>query len=122
MELLGRRVAKNMRRITTMILLLVFGLLFIGGIREAEAAPILGGIGFAGAFQPGPSSNLALATGVDVRNMNTVRVTVVSGDFALFLSVGDVITYDDFTFNPSTAQAGLWSGGGFTFDLAGSTI
>ena len=108
-----------MRRIT--ILLLVLGLFFIGGVREAKADFAIGSVGFGGAFFPVPLGPLGDADGINVI-ANVAVVTVVSGDFDTFLNFTDLVTYNDFTFNPSTAVAGLWTGGGFTFNLAGSVI
>ena len=95
--------------------------------QQAQAAPITGDIQFAGevAFD---TNSLATATRVvtwfDVfHNAGFSSVTSATGDIALFVSPGDQATMaQPWIFNPSTATAGLWSAGGFTFDLLSSTI
>jgi len=110
---------KKMRRTTTSLLLLL-SLFLLGGTHDLQATPILGGIGFGGEWAPvgGP---VATATGIDIVG-DTAVVTVRSGDFATYVAVGAIGSYVDFTFSPSTPMAGLWSVGGFTFDLASSAI
>jgi len=112
--------SKNMRRTTTSLLLLL-SLFLLGGTHELQATPILGGIGFGGAWAPigGP---VATATGIDIVG-DAAIVTTASGDFAPYVTpFVSVASYVDFTFSPSTPVAGLWSVGGFTFDLASSVI
>jgi hypothetical protein len=50
-------------------------------------------------------------------------VTGTSGDFSTYVTVGDSAAMaQPWIFNPSTVTPSLWSVGGFTFDLASSTI
>ena len=54
--------------------------------------------------------------------LNTV-VQSVSGDFDTFLNPNDPATFfAPWVFGPSTPTPGLWTAGGFTFDLLSSTI
>jgi hypothetical protein len=87
----------------------------------AQADPIIGSIGFSGVWAP-DGGTVATTTGVDIVG-DVAVVLAVSGDFAPFVTpIVDTATYNDFTFSPSTATPGLWSVGGFTFDLATSSI
>jgi hypothetical protein len=86
----------------------------------AQAAPIIGSIGFSGDWAPN-GGTIATTNAVNILG-DDANVDVSNGDFAGFVAVDDVAIYNDFTFNPSTAVAGLWSVGGFTFDLATSSI
>jgi hypothetical protein len=116
-----------MEAVTRRLSVLACSLMLVGALAgPSQAIPIVGGIGFGGAWQPqdssGNATTIAAATQVHVLNSNTVSVNSVSGDFATFVSVFQTATYNDFIFNPSTATPGLWSVGGFTFDLTSSTI
>ena len=112
----------------TILAVLATGVLSCGLFsQQAQAALITGNIQFAGevAFD---TNSLATATRVvtwfDVfHNAGFSSVTSATGDIALFVSPGDQATMaQPWIFNPSTATAGLWSAGGFTFDLLSSTI
>jgi hypothetical protein len=112
----------------TILAVLATGVLSCGLFsQQAQAAPINGDIQFAGevAFD---TNSLATATRVvtwfDVfHNAGFSSVTSATGDFAAFVSSGDQATMaQPWIFNPSTATPGLWSVGGFTFNLTSSTI
>jgi VPDSG-CTERM motif len=112
----------------TILAVLATGVLSCGLFsQQAQAAPITGDIQFAGevAFD---TNSLATATRVvtwfDVfHNAGFSSVTSASGDFASFVSSGDQATMGaPWIFNPSTATPGLWSVGGFTFDLTSSVV
>lgn len=87
---------------------------------QAKADQINGAITFAGGaiFD---TNSLATATRVD--QFKNVAVMSRSLDFEAFTNVGDAVTMaEPWIFNPSTPTPGLWSVGGFTFDLDASTI
>jgi hypothetical protein len=91
------------------------GLLWVG---QAQAVPITGDLGFAGATTFNTTS---LATATQVTSWFAV-VGTTSGSF-LGVPIGSAINLaTSWIFNPSTATPGLWSVGGFTFDLATATI
>lgn len=90
----------------------------IGLISNAQAVPITGMLNIAGTatFDTVELENAHSATfnNVTVQGGNT-------GDFASLI-VGTSVTMAAYTFNPSTVTNGLWSVGGFTFNLNASTI
>ena len=91
------------------------GLLWVG---QAQGVPITGDLGFAGATTFNTTS---LATATQVTSWFAV-VGTTSGSF-LGVPIGSAVTLaTSWIFNPSTATPGLWSVGGFTFDLATATI
>jgi hypothetical protein len=114
----------NMKRTGKSLVMLVGAILFLllAGMPQAQAAPVIGGIGFGGAWVPN-TGNINTATAVDILNGQVVIVTASSGDFLPFATPYATFgTYQDFTFSPSTPVAALWVAGGFTFDLASSSI
>jgi hypothetical protein len=87
---------------------------------EAQAAMVNGNITFAGGAKFDTNS---LATATRVTLFKNVTVQSEDGDFAAFVSDGDLTTMAmPYIFTPSTPTPGLWSVGGFTFDLATSTV
>jgi hypothetical protein len=114
------------RRSKTVLTTLAIGLLscaFFGP--EVQATPISGDIQFAGEVQFDTSS-LATATRVvtwfDVfHNAGFSSVTSATGSFA-GIAPGTQASMLPWTFNPSTPTPGLWSVGGFTFDLLSATV
>jgi len=93
--------------------------------QQAQATPISGSIQVAGEVQFDTTS-LATATTVatwfDVfHNAGFSSVTSGDGDFAGIASGTQAAMAQPWVFNPSTATPGLWSVGGFTFDLLAST-
>jgi hypothetical protein len=87
---------------------------------QAQAAMINGAITFSGGAVFDTSS---LATATRVNTFTDVAVTSRDGDFASTVSVGDSVTMAmPYIFMPSTATPSLWSVGGFTYDLASSTV
>jgi hypothetical protein len=95
------------------------------GIPQAPAA-ISGEIGFTGATAFDTPS-LATATKVDIwRDANGVlgflTVSDVTGSFSGIALGTDATMAAPWVFNPSTSTPGLWSVGGFTFDLTSATI
>lgn len=87
---------------------------------QAQAAMITGNINFAGGAKYDTDS---LATATRVNTFKSVVVVAEDGDFASFVNDGDVVTMAiPYIFTPSTPTPGLWSVGGFTFDLSSSTV
>ena len=96
-------------------------------MHEAQAVPIDGTIGFAASVRF-DSSNLDNATQVvewrDIFGNNGFsNVAAFNGSFVGFVNLGEQATMaTPWTFNPSMFTPGLWSVGGFTFDLDSATI
>jgi hypothetical protein len=88
--------------------------------QQAQAVMISGDIAFAGTAAYSPDTD-SLATATTVTAFSAVTVSSVSGSFTS-VALGSPVTMSAWTFNPSTATPGLWTVGGFTFDLATSTI
>ena len=87
---------------------------------QAHATMIDGAITFAGSAVFDTNS-LATATRVDA--FSDVMVMSRDGDFTSTVNVGDSVTMSQpWIFTPSTPTPALWSVGGFTFDLASSTV
>lgn len=86
----------------------------------AKAALITGTIGFVGDFQTTPTANdLGGATGVHF--IDELVFGSPTGDFSGIANL-TAVAFTDFTFSPFVPVAGLWSVGGFSFDLATLTI
>ena len=104
---------------------LVLALLTIGLVagltaQKANAVTINGTLTIAGgaAFD---TSDLATATRVNAWSNTTVQS--LTGDFAGFVNVNDPVTMTaPWIFSPSTFTPGLWSVGGFTYDLLSSIV
>ena|SRR6266480_5095641 len=93
--------------------------------QQAQATSINGMINFAGEVQF--DTNFANATRVvtwfDVfHNAGFSSVTGGTGDFAAIAPGTSATMAQPWIFNPSTPTPGLWSVGGFTFDLLTSTV
>jgi hypothetical protein len=106
------------------LFVLACSLLLVGAVAgPSQALPMInGGISFGGTWKPRNNANAQVAIGsaTKVDSIFTL-VTSGTGDFSS-VAPGTIATYNDFTFNPSTATPGLWSVGGFSFDLATSII
>jgi hypothetical protein len=94
--------------------------------QKVEATPIYGTIDFAGSAEFDTTS---LATAREVVQFNDVfgnagytNVAAVSGDFSGISLGTQTIMAASWQFNPSTPTPGLWTVGGFTFDLLSATI
>jgi hypothetical protein len=115
---------KNLRRI---ILAVVTTGLLSGGLfcQQAQAVPtrtIDGYINFSGAVRFNTNS-LLTATRVAKFRTTIVVGSATTGDFATHTTNGESVAMaHTYTFSPSTPTPGLWSVGGFTFDLTSSTI
>ena len=83
----------------------------------ANAIPITGAIGMHGSGFPSFDTNTA--TGIPEPSSTTV--TGVSGAFADYLSFGNVVTFNAFTF-PLSSPTNIWSAGGFSFALNSATV
>lgn len=87
---------------------------------QAQADQINGAITFAGGAIFDTNS---LATATRVNTFKDVTVMSRDNDFATTINVGDSVTMaEPWIFTPSTPTPGLWSVGGFTFDLDSSTV
>lgn len=87
--------------------------------QQADAAGINGVITFAGGAV---YDTMDLATATRVDTFRDVTVQSRDGDFSS-VSVGASVTMaEPYIFSPSTPTPALWSVGGFTFDLSGSTV
>jgi hypothetical protein len=88
--------------------------------RQAQGSMINGAITIAGGAV---YDTMSLATATRVDTFSDVTVTSRDGDFAGFVNVGDSVTMAmPWIFSPSTPTPALWSVGGFTYDLAASTV
>ena len=67
-----------------------------------------------------PSFDTNTATGIPEPSSTTV--TGVSGAFAGYLSFGNVVTFNAFTFASLSAPTNIWSAGGFSFALNSVTV
>jgi hypothetical protein len=111
----------------TILAILALGALSSGLFsQQAQAAPINGDIQFAGEVQFDTNSLLTatrVVTWFDVfHNAGFSSVTSGTGDFSGIPSGTQATMGQPWIFNPSTPTPGLWSVGGFTFDLLSSTI
>jgi len=93
-------------------------------IQPAQAAKIVGTIGLDGAARF--DTRIFNATQVvewrGFPNIGFTSVNYTTGDFSGIPLFTEAAMSAPWTFNPSTATPGLWSVGGFTFDLLSSTI
>jgi hypothetical protein len=111
----------------TILAVLATGILSCGLFsQQAQAAQINGDIQFAGEVQLNTKSLATAArvvTWFDVfHHAGFSSVTSATGDFG-FIAPGTSATMaQPWIFNPSTPTNGLWSVGGFTFDLLSSTV
>src|SRR5438132_1832724 len=112
----------------TILTVVAVGLLSCGLFcQRAEATAIQGNINFAGATQFDTNSLLTatrVVTWFD-SNGNAGFSSVQlggTGDFAGIPAGTQATMAQPWIFNPSTPTPGLWSVGGFTFDLLSSTI
>jgi hypothetical protein len=110
---------KNLSK--TLLAVLATGLLSCALFsQQAEATAINGNIQFAGTAQFNTNS-LATASQV-VAWINPHVEAGNTGDFSGIAVNTPVTMATPWIFNPSTPTPGLWSVGGFTFDLLSSTI
>jgi hypothetical protein len=107
----------------TIVAVVATGLLSGGFFcQEAQAVSITGYINFAGAVRYNTNS-LLTATKVTQWKNSTVLGAATTGDFAAFTFNAEHVTMaSTWIFNPSTVTPALWRVGGFTFNLASSTI
>ena len=100
--------------------ILATGLLSCGLFcHQAKAAPIQGTIDFGGVVT---FDTMSLATATRVNVWNSSFVLQDSGNFSSISPGTNATMAAPWIFNPSTATPGLWSVGGFTFDLTSSVI
>src|SRR6266700_7331255 len=85
--------------------------------QQAQAVQMTGDLAIAGTAAFDTTS---LFTATTVTAFSAVTVQSTSGSFNSVALGSSVTMAASWTFNPSTATPGLWSVGGFTFDLATS--
>ena len=95
--------------------------------QEAQAAQITGRLDLAGAVMFDSSALQNVTQVLEWRdifgNSGFSNVAAFNGSFVGFVSLGDQATMaTPWIFTPSTATPGLWSVGGFTFDLTSATV
>jgi PEP-CTERM motif len=84
-------------------------------VSQSIAATISGDITFTGKA----TLNAAPSTAVSINSYSGLTVDDASGDYTTAL--GQTVTFSPFTFAPSGAVSGLWSVGGFTYNLSSVT-
>lgn len=101
--------------------ILAVSLLTAGGLAsQASAAQVNGAITLAGGAKFDTNS---LASATRVNAFSDVSVKSLDGDFVGFVNVDDAVSMaTPWIFSPSTPTLGLWSVGGFTYDLMSSTV
>ena len=95
--------------------------------QEAQAAKIHGRLDLAGSVQFDSSALQNVTQVVEWRdifgNAGFSNVAAFNGSYTGFVNLGDQATMaTPWIFTPSTATPGLWSVGGFTFDLSSATV
>src|ERR1700730_145083 len=112
---------EKMKDVPKRILAILAGGLLSCGLfcHQAKAAPIQGTIDFGGVVT---FDTMSLATATRVNVWNSSFVLQDSGNFSSISPGTNATMATPWIFNPSTATPGLWSVGGFTFDLTSSVI
>jgi len=90
----------------------------VGLLSSAQATPITGMLNIGGTATFDTTS---LATAHSATFSDAIVLGGNSGTFAGF-AVGTPVVMASYTFDPSTITNGLWSVGGFTFNLLSSTV
>ena len=94
--------------------------------QQAQAAQITGSIRFVGGVHFDTlllGNATTVVTWFDIfQNPGHSSVLTGDGDFSGIAPGTQSDMFNGWVFNPSTPTAGLWSVGGFTFDLASATI
>jgi hypothetical protein len=117
-----------MKSITKTILAVVAAGLIssVFSTQQAQASPINGTIDFAGSVMfdtPNIQNATRVAQWRDVfGNVGFSNVAATSGSFLGIPLGSQAVMATPWIFHPSTATPGLWSVGGFTFDLLSSTV
>lgn len=93
----------------------------------ASAVPISGSIGFTGSYfiwdQDTSSATNSFTIGEEVRITSAEVTGSVTGSFsAEGITSSSLVAYSDITYNPTSAIAGLWNVGSFTFDLNSMSV
>ena len=108
---------KLTKTLSTLLAAILLGMLLT--VPQARATEITGAITFAGGATFDTNS---LATATKVTSWSNARVVSADGDFGGIAPNTSVGMAAPWIFNPSTFTPGLWSVGGFTFDLLSSTV
>jgi hypothetical protein len=107
---------RSSKRILVFLALGLIGCVFC--VQQAQAVHINGGvITIAGGAQ---LDNANIDDATQVVSWVDPQVQSVSGNIGLFVSAGQSVTMNSWTFG--SGATALWSVGGFTFDLIASTI
>lgn len=109
-----------MSRPLNLIIALAAAFLGCGLATHATATLITGSINLSGLVQYDTGD---LNTAAAITKWGVTKTGVVDGRFGS-IAPGTTVTFSSapWKFNPSTSMSGLWSVGGFTFDLMTSTI
>ena len=109
-----------MKRYKLFLTILAATLSLTAFTNQSQGAMINGAITFAGGAV---YDTATLATATRVNTFSNVTVMSRDGDFASFVNTHDSVSMAaPWVFSPSTPTLGLWSVGGFTYDLASSTV
>ena len=118
-----------MKNLTKTILALISAGLVVTTVstQEAQAAQIHGRLDIAGSAMFDSSALQSVTQVVEWRdvfgNAGFSNVAGVTGSYVGFVTLGQQATMaTPWIFTPSTATPGLWSVGGFTFDLTSATV
>src|SRR5262245_27732971 len=118
-----------MKNLTKTILTLIAGGFALTALstQEAQAAKINGRLDIAGSAMFDSSALQSVTQVSEWRdifgNAGFANVAAFNGSYTGFVSLGDMVTMaTPWIFTPSTATPGLWSVGGFTFDLTSATV
>jgi hypothetical protein len=110
---------KRMKTLKITLAALAATLMACAFVPQANAAMINGAITFSGGAT---YDTMSLATATRVNNFSDVVVQSNEGDFSS-VAVGTSVTMGSpWVFSPSTSTPGLWSVGGFTYDLTSATV
>lgn len=116
----SRQLMTARRALRTLLAVLTLSIVSAGLFSApAQAASIQGSIDFGGVVT---FDSMSLATATRVINWDNSFVLQSFGDFAGIAPGTPSTMAAPWIFNPSTPTLSLWSVGGFTFDLASSTI
>src|SRR3954470_17702486 len=110
---------KRMKKLKITLAALAATLMTCAFVPQADAALIDGAITFSGGAT---YDTMSLATATRVNNFSDVTVQSRDGDFSS-IAVGTSVTMGSpWIFSPSTPTPGLWTVGGFTYDLTSATV
>ena len=117
---------KNLTKTTLTLIAAGFALAAFS-TQEAQAAQIHGRLDLAGSVMFDSSALQNVTQVLEWRdllgNAGFSNVAAFNGSYSGFVTLGQQVTMGTpWIFTPSTATPGLWSVGGFTFDLTSATV